>query len=80
MRRVAKNTRTKLYITKSCVSDWYVGFTKTNEPKVFKQPDPVLAQSQSQDFKYIEGPFSSPEEAKQAVFKISGKLVPWEQS
>jgi hypothetical protein len=73
----AKNHAQKIYVSKACISDWYVGFPKdkNQNPLVFQSFEPVEAGLENSEFRFLEGPFESQEVAKYAAFKISGKMV-----
>jgi hypothetical protein len=84
--KYAKKFRKKLYIAQSAVADWYVGFPldKEQSPKVFFDPFyTVKAQledaTQEATYRFVEGPFMSPEDASEAAFKISGKQAVLEE-
>jgi hypothetical protein len=74
-RALAKKHRKKLFISKACVSDWYVGFPhdKTQKPKIFERPDWQLTAADQTSYRFVEGPFESPDDAKQAAYRICGK-------
>jgi hypothetical protein len=72
---MAKRHRKKLFISKACVADWYVGFPqdKTQRPKIFERPDWQLTAADQENYRFVEGPFESPDEAKTAAYRICGK-------
>lgn len=71
----AKKFQKKLFIAQAALSDWYVGFPTDKEaaPILFFSPN-VTASMQSQ-YRFVEGPFLSKNEAKEAAFLISGKVA-----
>lgn len=70
----SKNNTANLYITKACVSDWYLGFPKESEQKViaFYSPEGISEEAKNQ-YKFIEGPFENETEARMASRKITGQ-------
>ena len=76
--RYAKNHAQKLYVSTACISDWYVGFPsdKAQIPQVFQSLEPIVIEAQTQEeFRFVEGPFESEDQARIAAFKISGLTI-----
>lgn len=72
---LAKKYRKKLFISESCLADWYVGFPQdqAQPPKIFERPDWQLTAADEGNYRFVEGPFISSDEAKSASYKICGK-------
>ena len=75
--RHAKNHAQKLYVSTACISDWYVGFLpdKTQTPQIFQSLETMVVEAKAQEFRFMEGPFESQEQAEKAAFKISGLTI-----
>ena len=72
--RLARDQRTKLYITRSCLSDWFVGVPREGKPEIFRDTRLVFANEVPDQFKYVEGPFFDSEEASKACLKLTGEI------
>jgi len=72
----AKNNVESLFVTKACVSDWYLGFPLDSAQKTvaFFSPEGIKEETQKQ-YRFIEGPFETEDQARVALRKISGQSL-----
>lgn len=72
--QLARGKRANLFVTKSCLADWYVGVPKEGKPEIFYDTKIIFSSELPEKYRYVEGPFEDSETATKACFKLTGKI------
>jgi hypothetical protein len=69
---LAKKTGTKVYVSKACVSNYYLGMPPEGSvPHLFNHPAPDA--TVTSQYRFVEGPFFEEKDAQKASLKMFGK-------